>query len=49
MICCNSQRLLRRVLQDRYGVKRRSEMETPDKEDLPGVSEQSSFDWKTSD
>ena len=38
-----------KLLQDRYGVKRRSEMETPDKEDLPGVSEQSSFDWKTSD
>ena len=38
-----------KLLQDRYGVKRRSEMETPDKEDLPDVSDQSSFDWKTSD
>jgi DNA repair photolyase len=38
-----------KLLQDRHGVKRRSEMETPGEVDSQGVSEQSSFNWKTSD
>lgn len=38
-----------KLLQSRYGVKRRAENETPDESETPGISEQSSFDWKTTD
>ena len=38
-----------KLLQERWSVKRRPEMKTPDKDESPGASEQSTFDWKTSD
>ena len=38
-----------KLLQSRYGVKRRPEMDAPSDGESPGGAEQSSFDWSTSD
>ncbi|HEV3216666.1 MAG TPA: radical SAM protein [Vicinamibacterales bacterium] len=38
-----------KLLESRYGVKRRSDMDAPGDAESPGGPEQSAFDWKTSD